>query len=146
MNGPSQQPLQKSEARPPALRQIIATQFSGPLPPPEVLARYDQIVPGSARRILTMAEKQAGHRQAIEKTVIHSDVVNSRVGLVFGLVSGLGGLVAATIISLYGNPTTGGVIGFTTIASMVAAFVYGSRLRKEERTLRRHERDRLLGA
>lgn len=32
--------------------------YSGPLPEPEALAKYDQIVPGAAERILTMAEKR----------------------------------------------------------------------------------------
>lgn len=31
--------------------------YSGPLPHPETLAKYDQIVPGAAERIITMAEK-----------------------------------------------------------------------------------------
>ena len=32
--------------------------FSGPLPRPEDLAKYDQIVPGAAARIIQMAEKK----------------------------------------------------------------------------------------
>jgi uncharacterized membrane protein len=35
-------------------RQI--SQFSGPLPAPEILQRYETILPGSAERILAMAE------------------------------------------------------------------------------------------
>lgn len=132
-----------AERAPRTVRQIVATQFSGPLPPPEVLERYDKIVPGSARRLLAMAEKQAEHRQSVERKIVQSDVTNSRIGLVFGLLIGLGGLTAATIISLFGNPATGGVIGFATIASMVVSFVYGSRVRKEEQALRRQEQQQL---
>ena len=35
----------------------IATKFSGPLPPPEDFARYEHTLPGTADRIVTMAEK-----------------------------------------------------------------------------------------
>ncbi len=35
--------------------------FSGPLPPPEVFAKYEQILSGSADRILKMAENQSTH-------------------------------------------------------------------------------------
>ena len=44
----------------------ISQSFSGPLPPPQVLASYDQILPGCAERIIKMAEEQGLHRRAIE--------------------------------------------------------------------------------
>lgn len=43
---------------------VQATAFSGPLPPPQVLAQYESILPGSANRILSMAEKQSEHRRS----------------------------------------------------------------------------------
>ena len=42
------------------------TALSGPLPPPEMLAQYEEILPGAAERILSMAERQAEHRQKLE--------------------------------------------------------------------------------
>ena len=41
---------------------VIAQQFSGPIPPPDALAQYNNIVPGAAERILKMAENQAAAR------------------------------------------------------------------------------------
>lgn len=76
-----------------------------------------------------MAEKQADHRRRMETQIIASDITNSRVGLVCGLVIGLGGLVAATIIAIKGNPQAGVGMGFLTLGSLVGVFVYGSRLR-----------------
>jgi uncharacterized membrane protein len=32
------------------------TYFAGPLPPPQILEKYNSIVPGSAERIIKMAE------------------------------------------------------------------------------------------
>jgi uncharacterized membrane protein len=40
--------------------------FSGPLPPPAVLARYNDALPGGAERIVALAEKQAQHRRQME--------------------------------------------------------------------------------
>lgn len=37
-------------------------EFSGPLPPPQILGQYDEVLPGAAERILRMAEKQQDHR------------------------------------------------------------------------------------
>lgn len=47
------------------VRQVVTSvmsEFSGPLPPPSIMKGYEDIVPGSADRILSMAENQAKHR------------------------------------------------------------------------------------
>lgn len=41
--------------------------FSGPLPSPDALAKYEQVIRGAAERIIAMAERQANHRQTIGK-------------------------------------------------------------------------------
>lgn len=43
--------------------------FSGPLPPPEVLRGYNDVLPGAAERIFTMAEAQAEHRRRSDPSV-----------------------------------------------------------------------------
>ncbi|MBU1289979.1 DUF2335 domain-containing protein [Patescibacteria group bacterium] len=106
---------------------------SGPLPPPVVLEQYDQIVSGAAERILTMAESQSKHRREIESMVIGSDIKNSKLGLVFGLIIGLAGILATVTIAIFGHPVLSGVIGFSTLSSLVGVFVYGSRERRQER-------------
>lgn len=40
----------------------VQQQYSGPLPQPADLEKYDQIVPGAAERILIMAEKEQTNR------------------------------------------------------------------------------------
>ena len=54
--------------------------FSGPLPSPEALGKYEQICPGSADRIIKMAEGQAAHRQALETNTIAEQVRQSSRG------------------------------------------------------------------
>ncbi|MDB5341986.1 MAG: hypothetical protein JWP89_363 [Schlesneria sp.] len=58
-----------------------------------------------------MAEKQADHRRHLESQITSSDITNSRVGLVFGLIIGLGGIVAATV-QLCWRFVSFGVIGW----------------------------------
>ncbi len=126
--------LQHPESSKPETRHLItATSFAGPLPPPQILEDYNRIVPGSANRILSMAEKQADHRRHLESQITSSDITNSRVGLVFGLVIGLSGIAAATVIAIYGNPQAGVGMGLLTLGSLVGVFVYGSRIRMKER-------------
>lgn len=54
----------------------VTTAHSGPLPAPETLAGYDQVLPGAAERILCMAEKQQASRIALEEAQLASDVAH----------------------------------------------------------------------
>ena len=60
---------------------------SGPLPSPEVLSEYDQVLPGLARRIVERWEREGEHRQRLE-----SDIVRARIRL-----QGRGQIIAAAI-------------------------------------------------
>lgn len=84
----------------------ISSQWSAPLPPPEVLARFDRIVPGSAEKIINQMFKEADHRHGMEKASLdleHESVREQfsiiqrgqRFGFIIGLVGIGGGLVAA---------------------------------------------------
>lgn len=107
--------------------------FSGPLPPPEVLKRFDEIVPGSAERIIKMAEGQFAHRTELERKVIDSDIARSRLGQILGFIIAIVGLTVALIAILYGKQWAGSIIGGATLASLVGVFMYGSRVRSQER-------------
>ena len=41
--------------------------FSGPMPPPQHLERYNSIVPGAGRIILDMAVKEQRHRHSMNR-------------------------------------------------------------------------------
>ncbi|MYC29338.1 MAG: DUF2335 domain-containing protein [Chloroflexi bacterium] len=44
----------------------ITRTWEGPLPDPESLAHYEQVVPGAGERILTVFEGQVAHRHSME--------------------------------------------------------------------------------
>lgn len=106
--------------------------FSGPLPPPDAFAKYDKALTGAANRILIMAEKQLEHRQKVEKKIINSNIVNERIGLIFGLVVALSALAAAMYCAHLGQTWPAVAIGGGSIAGLVAAFVQGTRIRRRE--------------
>ena len=107
--------------------------FTGPLPPPQLLKEYDNIVPGAAKIIIDTAEKQSTHRQELEKKVIDSDINNSKLGLIFGFIIGIVGIIVGAIIIAIGQIVAGSVISGVTLVSLVGTFVYGSQNRKKER-------------
>jgi uncharacterized membrane protein len=70
---------------PQELQQIVRGEirqeiYSGPLPRPEDLGRYNEICPGAADRIITVFEKQSEHRRGLEEKVVTSNIRNERLG------------------------------------------------------------------
>lgn len=113
--------------------------FSGPLPPPEVLQKFDEVHPGAAKIIIDMAKNQSEHRQKLEKEVINSDIKNSKLGLVFGFIIGMTGIIAGALIIFFGQAFAGGFLSFISLGSLVGTFVYGSQGRKKEREEKKKE-------
>ena len=81
--------------------------FSGPIPSPSILEGYERLVKGSAERIIRMAEEQSAHRRHIEKKVVGSEVLNSRLGIVsafiIAMTTVLGGVWVMVNASAYGG-------------------------------------------
>jgi uncharacterized membrane protein len=101
--------------------------FRGPIPPPEVLKGYNDIIENGAERILTMAEKQSTHRMQLENHAIREELKQSRLGQVFGFILGIVGFGLATFLALYGHETIAGIFGTTTIIGLVTVFVLGKK-------------------
>jgi uncharacterized membrane protein len=96
---------------------------SGPFPPPEVLERYDVIVPGAARRILTLAEEQTRHRIRLEKRAVW----RSFCGLVAGLVVSAGCVGGGVFLVYRGHDYAGGAIATAAVLSLATVFLHGTR-------------------
>jgi uncharacterized membrane protein len=105
---------------------------ASPLPDPEELAAYNQIIPNGADRILKMAENQSAHRIAIEKIAVSSQQRQGFCGQLFGLIIGLAGLGFATYAAVNGQPWFGSIIGGATLVSLVSAFLYSRQAQKRE--------------
>ena len=97
--------------------------FSGPLPPPEDFAGYEEVVKGSANRILNMAENNADHRMKMEKDILNRDFKLKRTGYYAGafLVTLFG--VFSFILGLNGHEELAGKIGVTTVVAVAVIFV-----------------------
>ncbi len=81
--------------------------FSGPIPPPEALEKYEHILPGAAERILSMAEKNNDHNIKIEnrRLDIEIDFLGKShkyaiTGQFFGLLVTVMSLCCGTYIAL----------------------------------------------
>lgn len=74
--------IKKQAANPPSTQPdgpvIVSQQWSGPLPPPKVLADFDLIIPGASERILGMVEAEQKHRIAHESTVLQAQMGDNK--------------------------------------------------------------------
>ena len=95
-------------------RQLIAaSRFEGPLPPPDLFAKYEQVCPGAADRILRMAEDQSKHRQELEKKIVKSNSRDSLAGIICGLLIGITTIISGAFVAAHGQPWPGALLGGT---------------------------------
>ena len=119
---------------------LVATSFeahSGPIPPPAILEKYNQIVPNAAERIIRMAEKQSDHRMDLEKKVIDSSIFKSYLGMIFATGIAVYGLYIAKEIAIDGNPATAGIIAAIDIIGLISVGIYNGNIQKNEREQRK---------
>lgn len=98
--------------------QILAarfqSEFSGPLPPPGMLARYNDALPDGADRIVKMAEAQSSHRRTIESR-----------GQIFAFVLALVAIVGGIVLIATGHSIAGLVPLIGAIGGLIGLFIYG---------------------
>ncbi|MBL4597036.1 MAG: DUF2335 domain-containing protein [Robiginitomaculum sp.] len=99
--------------------------FSGPLPPPESIAGYEKVLPGSADRIITMAEKSQNHAHNCESRALGVQSFVAKSGMVSGLfISAL--LVSGGISAVYlGQPFVASVFIGASALGVISKLVDG---------------------
>lgn len=110
---------------------VMAREFRGPIPAPDILAEYEDISPGFADRIISMAERQSKHRQEIEKTQVKSESRDSLLGVIFAFLLGSGSLVGCVVMVLCVPNSAGAIcgagLGVTGISAIVGTFLKNTR-------------------
>lgn len=108
-----------------ALTIIRQESFAGPIPPPQVLKGYEDILPGSADRILKMAENQQQHRIEIEKKAISSQSENSKRGQIFAFIVFILCSFIGLAFAYFDMKTFAGIFLTGTMLALVALFIGG---------------------
>lgn len=101
--------------------------FSGPLPAPEDLEKYDRIVPGAAERILKMAEKEMEHRHSNENSLTKGIVWTTALSIVFAFFVAIALAVLSFYLAYKGSYATCASVAVGSIAAVISAFMYKSR-------------------
>lgn len=111
--------------------------YQSPLPPPEILERYNVIVASDAAdRILRMVEKEQDHRHYRDKMVLQGNNQRANYGLIAGWSMLLLTLGTSVYMVAHGQAVAGITQFVLALAALVGVFVYGTNSRKEERAER----------
>ena len=108
--------------------------FSGPLPHPDLLAKYNAVLPDAAERIMRMAEKQADHRRALEARIVGNNTFNQTLGQVFGFLLALVAIVGGLYLITMGASIIGLTSVLGALAALVMVFIKGRNSQERERT------------
>lgn len=128
---------QPDPVNPPTRRTATATMavrqqyYSGPIPQAEELGRYNEVIPNGADRIMTMAEKQAAHRQKLETTVIEGDNFRATAGLFVAAVLAMAFIVGG-IYLLANDKGAAGITALGIAVVGIAGAFYITRKDKKE--------------
>ena len=138
---------QQQVIRPTMVSQQAVQVHSGPLPDPETMQRYNEILPGTAERIIKVFESEVQHRHNIEterlslaKEQIHIqeeyaqiDSRNSLLGLIFAFILGIGTIGGGVYITITKSPYGGIFLSAVGLSSLVGTFIYGTRRKAEKK-------------
>ncbi len=96
----------------------VSSEFSGPIPPPDLLDGYNQIIPDAAERILAMAEKQ----QAASISIAKRESLIPVLGQVFAFFLFFLGLAGGLLLAYLGKSMEGLATFMGTILTGIVVF------------------------
>ncbi|MBV8774176.1 MAG: DUF2335 domain-containing protein [Deltaproteobacteria bacterium] len=108
-------------------------EFSGPLPPPDVLQDYNGAFAGCAERIVAMAERQSAHRQELERLVVRSNCSAQNRGQWFAFVLALVVICGGIFLLAQGKSIEGFAAIILAVGSLIGALIYGRSEQRKER-------------
>jgi uncharacterized membrane protein len=115
------------EPESPDIRQIVREEVqasqSASLPPPQTLAEYDQLVPGTAERIVSMTERSAAAKIDIADRLATAGIKAARTGLKIVIGLTVVAFAAAMVFFALGNQTAGVAFAAFSVILFIQPFL-----------------------
>lgn len=115
--------------------------YSGPIPSPEMLKQFDEVIPNGADRIMTMAENQSNHRMNLETKVVNANNRDSLLGIIFAGILGIVGLIGGLCLIYTGKSISGFIFSSGSLATLVGLYLKGTSLDKADLQRKTEEED-----
>ena len=106
--------------------------FSGPLPHPDHMKEYENILPGSADRLITLLEEEAQHRRQQATSRTKSNTKLEERGQFFGFLIAMTALIGGGYIMASGQSVWGAAVAISAVAGLSGVFIWKSRERNRE--------------
>ena len=104
--------------------------FSGPIPHPSDFAEYERVLPGTAERILSMAERESAFRHEAERkrlALAEEDAKRAKAeterGQWLSFILASIAFASAVVCAALKQPAVGGIIAGTTLVAVVSAIM-----------------------
>jgi uncharacterized membrane protein len=122
---------QKPQVRQQVMLTYQHSEYSAPIPHPELLAGYERALPGCAERIVAMAEKEQRHRHEMQKQELDARLKMMQRGQYFAFGLGAVGMIGGLALVGASKPV-GGLSAFClSLGSLVGVYLFNSKLRRE---------------
>lgn len=102
--------------------------YSGPIAHPSHLREYEEICPGSADRIISMAEGNLKHAQDMQSRALEGDIEDTKDGRRYGFWALIALIIAALVATYLGHDGIAG--GFLTAGALgvIGKFIQGRQI------------------
>ena len=129
---------------------MVETAWSGPLPQPELLAAYEELVPGTGTRIIEYMEREQAHRHSFDNELLaatrddrKSYWEEGRRGQLAAMIISLTSMALGALLGVFGGTAgviSGSALAGTSLVSIVTVFIKGRAARRADG----HELTKLL--
>ena len=109
----------------------VRRRWSGPLPPPDLLAEFENVLQGLANRIVSMWEQQQAHRIRMESSgleinrkIVIADIIQGYLGTILGFIFALAFLAVGAWLITKGHRWVGLPLGLLPPGVIFGMFAY----------------------
>src|SRR5438128_1803731 len=78
-------------------------EYSGPVPPVDLVDGYQRLIPNGGERLLAMAEAEGDHRRSMEKRQLNHNFIAHVLGQTLGFVLAAGVIFAGAYLIDHGH-------------------------------------------
>lgn len=110
--------------KPEQQEQVITTMemYHGPIPHPDILAGYDKLDEGAARKIIDNGIGESDHRRKMESRIVKHNARNFYFRYVLAFIIAIVFGFGSFYLILNGHPIIGSIFGGVTFLSMIGTF------------------------
>jgi uncharacterized membrane protein len=107
--------------------QQIQSFHQGPFPAPDTLAQYAQIRPDMLDRVMGLTERQAAHRQELEREIVRHDAKGTARSTYCALAVAIAGLGVTGYLGHLHLEIAAAIVGSMDLVGLVGVFIYGKK-------------------